>query len=46
MSASNSYDGLDAIKKADFLKSVILLLSALIRLANRYADLAEVMAAR
>ncbi len=34
------YTSLDAIKKADFLRAVIVAIPALIRLANRYADLA------
>lgn len=38
------YTDLDAIKKADFLKSVIIALSAIIRIAQRFADLAEHMA--
>ena len=40
------YGGINDIKKADFLKSVIIMLPALARLANRYAGLASEMAAR
>ena len=39
------YTSLDAIKKADFLRAVIIAIPALIRLANRYADLAGRQAA-
>jgi formate C-acetyltransferase len=34
----------DAIKKAEFLKSVIISLSAIVRIANRFGDLARIMA--
>ena len=36
----------DAIKKADFLKSVIIALSAIVRIAKRFGDLAAEMASR
>lgn len=39
------YTSADAIYKADFLKAVLIVFPAIIRLANRYADLAEKMAA-
>ena len=40
------YNSVDAIKKADFLKSAIIALSAIIRIANRFGDLAAEKAAR
>ncbi len=40
------YMSTDDIKKAIFLKSVIIINEALIRMANRYADLAEVLASK
>jgi len=36
----------DAVKKADFLRSVIISLGAIVRLAGRFGDLAEQMASR
>lgn len=39
------YMDADAIKKANFLKSVIISLSAIVRIANRFGDLAAKMAA-
>jgi len=38
------YTSTDAIKKADFLKSVIIINKAVVRLANRFADVAAEMA--
>jgi len=40
------YMSADAIKKADFLKSVIISLSAIVRIADRFGDLAGNMAIR
>jgi pyruvate formate-lyase/glycerol dehydratase family glycyl radical enzyme len=40
------YMSTDDIKKATFLKSIIIINEALIRMANRYADLAEELASR
>jgi formate C-acetyltransferase len=40
------YQGADDVKKADFLNSVIIALSAIVRIAGRFADLAQTMAAR
>lgn len=39
------YMDADAIKKADFLKSVVISLSAIVRIANRFGDLAAQIAA-
>lgn len=40
------FNNADAIKKADFLQAVIITHTAIVRLANRFADLAAEMAAR
>ena len=40
------FTDLDAVKKADFLKSVVIALSAIVRIARRFADLAAEMASR
>jgi pyruvate formate-lyase/glycerol dehydratase family glycyl radical enzyme len=40
------YMSTDEVKKADFLKSVIIINEAVVRMADRYADLAAEMAAR
>lgn len=40
------YTSLDAIKKADFLRAVIIVLPAIIRLANRFANLAAEQASQ
>ncbi|MBI5649325.1 MAG: formate C-acetyltransferase [Chloroflexi bacterium] len=40
------FNSADAIKKADFLNAVIITHTAIVRLANRFADLAEEMASR